>query len=118
MHFRKIHRSQKINRQSTRGREKKGFATKKGNPRKGLYLGLGSYVQGGIYDMTGYMVSESALQPASAEVCIVAAAPRCRHTTVVVAMACALALAAITWYVCRKVLSRLVMRQLLTLQCN
>jgi hypothetical protein len=33
-------------------------------------------------------------------------------------MACALALAAITWYVCRKVLSRLVMRQLLTLQCN
>lgn len=52
--------------------------------------------------MTGYMVSESALQPASAEVCIVAAAPRCRHTTVVVAMACALALAAITWYVCRR----------------
>ena len=113
MHFRKIHRSQK-SRQSTSFQEKKRHSNikrKKEPPgkKKRLYLGLlareWSGVRGGLYDMRGYMVSESALQPASAEVYIVPAAPRCRHTTVVVAMACALALAAITWYVCRKVLS-------------
>ena len=121
MHFCKIHRSQK-SKASTSFREKKAFS-KKEPPGKKRGSILGSWttrrawsgVRRGLYDMRGYMVSESAIQPASAEVYIVPAAPRCRHTTVVVAMACALALAAITWYVCRRCFPQ-VMRHLLT--CN